>query len=372
MPLVRYRPGGYGHLRPMGDQSPACCWVCLEGDEERPLLSTGCACCRSRATSGRAHLQCVVSAAAHNEARWTHCPTCGQEWTGALFDGLARARYESLAQHPIEDTERCVAQLNLAVALMAAHDDGRSPGALAEATQIYRDLLAVWRRTLGVSDQYTLTAMGNLSLVYETAGDTTASLALALEVLSTLRGKLANTQPGDAPDTQDTLAVALGTVSRLYANQGKHAAARPLLEEALQASRAGTGSEGSPACVHAMSNLGVCLGNIGDIHAGLGLKLDAVKLARRVLGDGHPQTKGVMGLLAASSRASLGPVSAARAIGRLVGLGKQPHLNGSLVPSTCFHPFFFSQLSRIIPKLHRNDCDLPYLPEIFLRNVLLV
>ena len=311
--------------------------MCCEGVSTAPeaLLGTGCGCCRDGASAGKAHLHCVAKAAEHNFARWTHCPTCRQEWTGALELGLARARCEQLRHLPIDDTERCVASSNLAVALRFTGE----PGAIAEATRIYEDLLAVWRQTLPDDDPLTLSAVGNLSIAHEQAGNTEAALLLAQESVAALRRVLADSRAEVSPpppvhDTTNTardpmmLATALGTASRLLAKAGSHAAARPMMEEALTVAR--SAREGDPVTVHAMSNLGVCLSNIGDMQAGFALKLEACRLSRRVLGVDHPQTQAVAEILARSQAGGEGKLCDARAIGRLVGL-TAPGMNGALV-----------------------------------------
>ena len=129
------------------DRCPTC-FICCESEAERPedaLLATGCACSRAGASGGRAHLQCIVAAAKHDEAHWTQCSVCKQQWSGPLEVGLSRARYESLSQSlPAEDLRRVIAKLNLA----SCQKKNGAPGALADATQLYEEVLETWRRTL--------------------------------------------------------------------------------------------------------------------------------------------------------------------------------------------------------------------------------
>ena len=233
-----------------------------------------------------------------------------------------------------------MAKLNLAACL----NKNDAPGALADATRIYEELLGTWRRTLGLRNQRTLVVSANLSMSYEEAGNTEAALALAEESLAVLRqGRLRGGHlfiADDSDDEEDELELdirmdllsrTLGTASRLYARLGRHAAARPLMEAAVDVSKE-AGDAGSR--VHAMSNLGVCLSNIGDIQAGRQVKTDAMLFSQRVLGPTHPQTLSVVDSVRQSEALSISngetDVQGARAIGRLVGLSKAG-LNGALV-----------------------------------------
>jgi hypothetical protein len=373
------------------DRCPTC-FICCESEAERPedaLLATGCACSRAGASGGRAHLQCIVAAAKHDEAHWTQCSICKQQWSGPLEVGLSRARYESLSQSlPDDDIRRVIAKLNLA----SCQRKNGAPGALADATQLYEEVLETWRRTLGVRNQRTLTVMLNLSMAYEDAGRVEPGLALAQEALGVLQICLAqgrrlrmgvggSSDEEHTPEAHDTelktrtglLGKMLATTSRLYANTGRHAAARPLMEACVEVSK-GTGDVVSQA--HNMCNLGVrlaiskkqtkpslfrsarvslylrcmrccgfgclrhrrhhrhhqvCLSNIGDIQAGRQVKTDAVQLSQRVLGPTHPHTRAIADTAEQGRRdESESDERKARAIGRLVGLSKT-ELNGALV-----------------------------------------
>ena len=223
------------------DRCPTC-FICCESEAERPedaLLATGCACSRAGASGGRAHcahLQCIVAAAKHDEAHWTQCSICKQQWSGPLEVGLSRARYESLSQSlPDDDIRRVIAKLNLA----SCQKKNGAPGALADATQLYEEVLETWRRTLGVRNQRTLTVMLNLSMAYEDAGRVEPGLALAQEALGVLQICLAqgrrlrmgvggSSDEEHTPEAHDTelktrtglLGKMLATTSWLYANTG--------------------------------------------------------------------------------------------------------------------------------------------------------
>ena len=116
-----------------GVEEPPTCYICLceAGPATRSAgqgLVRGCAC---RGTSGWAHLQCMVTAAMCNPTSWTDCPTCKQEYTGAVALGLARAR----------DRQRStlVTKNNLAAALT-----GRTYDQTRERTRTCRILGRWW------------------------------------------------------------------------------------------------------------------------------------------------------------------------------------------------------------------------------------
>ena len=76
------------------------CYICL-GDEDS-VLTLGCAC---RGGSGGAHVECAISAAVHAEGKskgmsWSHCPLCGQAYSGPLQMGLAVERMQRVEQMP--------------------------------------------------------------------------------------------------------------------------------------------------------------------------------------------------------------------------------------------------------------------------------
>ena len=114
-----------------GPEEAPLCFVCLEGSSAGDLLR-GCAC---RGGAGYVHVACLALAAQakaesnSEESTWHTCPTCKQEWTGALRLALARARWELVTKQHEESVERLDAALNLTHAL-------RSCGQLAlPATQ---------------------------------------------------------------------------------------------------------------------------------------------------------------------------------------------------------------------------------------------
>ena len=102
---------------PMAADGGACI-ICLETSP--PPIQSGCAC---RGDSGLAHIACLVQAAASQQAQrgsdvWQQCQTCKQDYTGAMQTGLAEAWRSRVAGQAAENTERLLAENNLAVSLL--------------------------------------------------------------------------------------------------------------------------------------------------------------------------------------------------------------------------------------------------------------
>ena len=141
-------------------QKSTVCWVChaILGEEgSAALLSTGCGC---RGGTSTAHIECLTEAAKHNRKSWTHCPTCGQRWTGEMDLGLAEARWESVQALPEDDEYRLCVASNLAV----AREEWRHDQDHADVLTLLEHILAVSRNKFGNSDEYTLHAMQNLGV----------------------------------------------------------------------------------------------------------------------------------------------------------------------------------------------------------------
>eukprot|EP01046_Picozoa_sp_COSAG06_P066123 COSAG06_NODE_16540_length_995_cov_1.204241_1_plen_235_part_10 len=160
------------------------CWVCqfvdCDDHPEEPLLSTGCACCRAGSSGGRAHVSCLASAAAHQRELWYECPTCKQQFTGAVLMELARARWELDRSRPEADAERLQALGSLAGALSDSGDN-------AAARPLFEELVAVQRRTQGHKHPHTLDAIGRLGDLLSRMGDDAGAQPLLEEALPGLR-----------------------------------------------------------------------------------------------------------------------------------------------------------------------------------------
>jgi hypothetical protein len=104
-------PAGVG---PSADEPTGVCIICV--DASPPPIQTGCGCLGD---SGLAHVECLVQRAVAQQphrgnAAWRLCPTCAQDFTGAMRTALAEAwcsRVRGLAE---ESEDRSAAATNLA------------------------------------------------------------------------------------------------------------------------------------------------------------------------------------------------------------------------------------------------------------------
>ena len=207
--------------QPENDNDGLVCWVCqfrdCDGHPEEPLLSTGCACCRAGSSGGRAHVSCLASAAAHQPKLWSDCPTCKQQFTGAVRMELARARWDLYRSRPEADAERLYALSNLAAALSISGDN-------AAARPLFEEEVAVERRTRGNDDPYTLDAIGRLGGLLSKLGDDAGAQPLLEEALAGLRLTLGD----EANETLDTMR----KLAEVHVNSGAIAKARLIFEDA--------------------------------------------------------------------------------------------------------------------------------------------
>ena len=247
------------------------CWICC--GSEPPLLPTGCAC---RGSAGLAHLSCVVEAATHDVNVWTTCPTCRQEFTGAMDVGLAKARWELVRDRPSDDAERLFVANNLAVTLKESAGDN------AGALTLMEEVLTVRRKTLGDVHPDTLDSIINLALQHNEMGNFESALPLSLEAVASAREQLGSTN-------EHTL-VAISCLAAVHNSLRNFEQAKPLHEEALAARKAMLG-EGHLETMNSTFLLGQCLFGLGQHEEGLALLEEASERSRKVLGKGHPSSK---------------------------------------------------------------------------------
>jgi tetratricopeptide (TPR) repeat protein len=295
-------------------QSPIC-WVCQFADceehPEEPLLSTGCACCRPGSSGGQAHVSCLISAAAHQSKLWLQCPTCKQDFTGAVRMELARAHWELCRQRPEADFERLVALSNRAASLVESGDD-------AAARPLYEELVAVQRRTQGNDHPHTLEDIGRLAGVLSETGENAEAQSLLEEAVAGLR----LTMGDEAEVTLDTVE----TLAAVHGRLGAWAKARLLFEEVAVGYR--RTAPVAPRTFTTIGNLGNALMQAGDITAALALREEAAASALRELGPDHPTTQQTTNTLERLWHELLLYPSGTRAVGTLVGLASKPELNG--------------------------------------------
>jgi hypothetical protein len=248
---------------------------------------------------------------------WTHCPTCKQQFTGAVQLELSRACWELRRNRPEADIERLAALGNLACALSATEEfDG------AAARLLYEELVAVKRRTMGDGHPATFDAIGRLGCLLLRMDDNAGAQPLLEEALAGLR--LAAVRDDDA-----ALLRTMHSLAAVYDRMGATGKARFVLEEILVVLRRTQPAE--PHTFVAINNLSGALMQAGDSTAALALREEAAASALRVLGPDHPCTQQMTTLLAQTRQIVAQHPSGICAFGTLVGLASKPELNNKQV-----------------------------------------
>ena len=249
------------------------CIICLDNDGHPLPIQCGCGC---RDEAGCAHLACKAEYAAHQgpgyHDGWFACPTCKQDYTGAMELGLAENLWARLHGRKAEDTDRLHAQTNLAIAYMHA-------GRFAAAETRYRDVLATRWLVDGPNHKNTLLVAGNLAGVLLKQLKYSDSEAVYRATLERQRETL-------GPEHKDTLLTAANLASALQW-QRKYAEAEPLVRDTLVIQQRVLGEEHLTTLLTA-SNLAMLLTNTGQNAAAEELCRCTLAKAQRTLGPDHP------------------------------------------------------------------------------------
>ena len=297
---------------------PPCCTICLDGGDDPVPIQRGCAC---RGDAGLAHVACLAEVAARKvdglHEGWDECPTCGQDYTGAMHLGLQRANVHRLRTRPRYDWERLGAESNLGNAL-------RSADKLDEAADVLSRVLAVMKRVNGeADDRNTLITAMNLGIVYLELDRVAEAEELQFWVLEANRrlhgkehpdtlcaasnlaityrqqGKLTEAERLDArvldaytrllgKEDPETLRAA-DNLAATYSLQGKHVEAEELRAEAVAVSRRVLGAE-HPDTLRTAANLAVTYTDLGRLANAEELRVEVLPVMRRVFGAGYPDT----------------------------------------------------------------------------------
>ena len=259
----------------------ACC-ICLDNVSPPLPIQGGCGC---REEAGCAHVACKVAYAKHRgrgyHTGWHTCPTCKQDYTGAMCLGLAEALWARLKGRPAEDDDRLCAQNTLAIAYMQA-------GRLAAAEARYRDILATRRRLHGPNGTNTLVAAMNLGNALVRQGKNSDAEAVLRDTLERQRAVL-------GPEHEHTLYTASSLAAALQ-NQGKHADAEPVLRATLAIQQRVLG-DGHAGTLVTAANLALLLINTGQHAEAEALSRSALAQAHRTLGPDHPKSLAIASLL---------------------------------------------------------------------------
>ena len=305
-----------GHKQACKEQ--LACIICLDNDGHPLPIQCGCGC---RGEAGCAHVACKAAYAAHQgpgiHDGWYECPTCKQDYTGAMQLGLAEALCARLHGRDAEDNGRLCAQTNLANAYAQA-------GRFAEAEPLFRDLLVTRRRVDGPNHGSTLLVAGNLGNILLDQGKHSDAEAVYRDTLERQRaalgpeheytlftaGSLAGALQNQSkfaeaePLVRDTLAIqqrVLGEVhlytlltathlTLLLTNTGQHAEAEELGRGALAQAQRTLGPD-HPTSLNLAYALATALGNQGQTAEALALLTATLATQQRVLGPGHPDTQ---------------------------------------------------------------------------------
>ena len=291
------------------------CVICLEHDSKLILL--GCAC---RGDSGYGHLACRIKAAKTKGVRdyraWDTCPTCKQEYTGAMRMGLARSLVAETGSLRRDDDARLNAYHNLANTLKVSGQCGEAvrilreilaitktkygakdrrtlctamslanvhnqSGQLEEAIVIYRENLKLKKEVLGPKHANTLTTEMNLAIALKQSGQLKETIVIYRENLK-LRKEVLGPKHADTLDTAYNLANALS-------ESGQWEAAIEIYRENLKLKKELLGSK-HPVTLTTAINLANALDESGQLEEAIGMYRENLKLRKEVLGASHPNT----------------------------------------------------------------------------------
>ena len=211
------------------------------------------------------------------DAGWCACPTCKQNYTGAMQRGMAEALWERLKDRPAEDEDRLGAQTILAIAYKKAFC---RVGSTLPRRPCHRAARA-WP-----NDTNTLVNLGNALLDQGKHSDAEAVLRDTLERQRAVLG----------PEHEDTLHTATNLATSLQ-KQRKDAEAEPLVRATLAIQQRTLG-DGHIDTLYTATNLAVLLSNFGQHTEAEALGRSALAQANHTLGPDHPDTPTIASILA--------------------------------------------------------------------------
>ena len=265
---------------------PPCCTICLDGGDEPLPIQGGCVC---RGDAGLAHVACQAEVATRKfdgfHEGWYECPTCGQDYTGAMLLGLARALVElcKRTRRP-GDPHRLAAEDNLGNAL-------REAGEFGEAAEVLARVLSVKKRVMGADHPATLNTAQILAAVHLDQGNVANAEELQVEGLAASRRV-------NGKEHHDTLLTAMN-LANTHIRQGRPAAAEELLAMVLEVRRRVNGKE-HPSTLDAATNISVAYKLQGRLAEAEELEAGLLASSQRVRGNEHPGTLTAAANLAAT------------------------------------------------------------------------
>ena len=261
------------------DEAP-CCNICLEGGDEPLPMQRGCGC---RGDAGLAHVACVCEAASHQaldpvggyyHGGWTHCPTCGQMYSGDMELGLARDLVYRRRHLPRHAEARVYAAHNLGSSLIHR-------GEFAEAQVLLEEAHTMAVQIYGADEVETLNTASALAETFRFLKMYTKAEALLRSVVEACERTLGK-------EHHTTLATT-SQFAQMLAETGRDREAEPLLRK-MQSKMQLFGC----SSLHIMTNatfFGDVLAKLDKCEEAEVVFTQTLAAQRRVLGDNHPLTK---------------------------------------------------------------------------------
>ena len=259
----------HGSKRVREEEHEERCRVCLEGEEDGPLVQP-CACSGSIKWIHEHCLERWRRTSQREDAAYC-CGECRDYYRDALSIELLSARLQA---------ERMNGQ-DISLTLDTLAQELQAQGMYDEAEPLYREALEMDREMLGTGHPNTLTAINNLGQLLQVKGDLAAAKPLCREALERRRETLGDRHP-------DTLS-SINDLGQLLLDEGDLAAAEPLQREVLNVRRETLGSR-HPSTLNSINTLGNLLKVKGDLLAAELLYREALQVYRETLGDWHPVT----------------------------------------------------------------------------------
>jgi hypothetical protein len=251
------------------------CTICLDAGDPPPIQS-GCAC---RGDAGLAHVGCRAEAAVHrarsgDTGGYAYCVTCGQQFTGQMWMGLAEAWCGSVQEFDEEDEERQMAGVFRATALARM-------GRYAESEAKCRELRAVQRRMPGPDTGVAMQTAQELGDVLVRQNKHIEAEVVLHEVLRKMRKQLG----AKHPDTLGPL-MSLGNV---FSAQGKLDDALAAYQDVLTIQQRVQGAEHVNTMGTTM-NIASTLQNQSKYQESEVMLRELLEVQQRVLDAEHPDT----------------------------------------------------------------------------------
>jgi tetratricopeptide (TPR) repeat protein len=295
------------------------CYICTQALhwKTREGLVRGCSC---RGTAGFAHVSCLAEQAkilsyeaeennlgdkvlTERWARWYKCSLCEQEYHGVVVCALGWACWKTYVGRPETDDARQLAMTALGNGLSGAHH-------YEDALSVQEAELAMLQR-VGKPEAYMLSTMGNLAGSYATLGRFEECSRLQRDVYSG-RVKLYGEEHGKTLLAANNYAISLKNLDRFEE-------AKELLRKVMPVARRTLGESRDitllTRSIYANALYEDATATLDDLREAVTTLEDVERIARRVMGGGHPflgTTKRELQDARAALRARDGGVSAIR------------------------------------------------------------